>query len=81
MILEQTQGLLVYVMLGYFCAKGNIFQSGSLIMRILLLKHHAFSVYDFCKLFYKSEKCQTSGVGSYLTLSIQGYDWFWLEML
>jgi hypothetical protein len=68
-------------MLGYFCAKVNIFKSGSLILGILLLKQYTFSVFDFCKLFYKSEKYQTSGVGSHLTFSIQGYDWFWLVML
>jgi hypothetical protein len=68
-------------MLEYICAKGNIFKSVILILGILLLKQYTFSVFDFCKLFYKSEKCQTCGVGSHLTLAIQGYVWFWLVML
>jgi hypothetical protein len=81
MVLKQIQVLLVDMSIGQFCAKGNIFQSCRLILRILLLKQYTFSVFDFCKLFFKSEKCQTSGVGSHLTLAIQGYDWFWLVML
>jgi hypothetical protein len=80
-ILEQTQGILVDTMLEYFCAKGNNFKSGSLILGILLLKQYTFSVSDFCKIIYKSEKCQTSGIRSHLVLAIQGYSWLWLIVL
>jgi hypothetical protein len=44
MFLKQIQVLLVDIAIGYFYAKENIFQSGSLILRILLLKQNTFSV-------------------------------------
>jgi hypothetical protein len=81
MLLKQTQVLLVDVMLRHVCAKGNIFRSGSLILGILLLKQNTFSVTDFCKFIYKSEKFQSSGVRSHLVLAIHGYDWLWLIVL
>jgi hypothetical protein len=73
--------LLVGIILGYFCAKGNIFMCGSLPLRMLLLKQNTFSVSDFFKFIYKSEKCQTREVRSHLVSAIHGYAWLWLILL
>jgi hypothetical protein len=79
--LKQIQVLLVDIAIGYFCAKENIFQIGSLILTILLLKQNTFSVSDFFKFIYKSEKCQTREVRSHLVSAIHGYAWLWLILL
>jgi hypothetical protein len=56
MILNQIQVPLVDISIRQFCAKGNIFKSGILILGILLMKQYTFSVFDFCKLFLQIKK-------------------------
>jgi hypothetical protein len=55
--------------------------SGSLFLRILILKQGTFSVSDFFKLFYNSEKLQTSVVRSHLEVAIHWYECLWLIVL
>jgi hypothetical protein len=73
--------ILVDIMIGYTRVYVIIFVSGSLFLSILLVKHGTFSVSDFCKLFYYSEKCKTSGVRSQLVSAIHDYNCIWLMVL